>query len=51
MVAVKPLASPLIIVWEAHYINKELQEYLSIHSTIKQFRNYLCGKQEKEQAA
>jgi hypothetical protein len=35
MVAVKPLASPLVAVWEAHYINKELQEYPSIYSTIK----------------
>jgi hypothetical protein len=35
MVAVKPLASSLVAVWEAHYINKELQEYLLIYSTIK----------------
>jgi hypothetical protein len=44
MVVVKPLASPLVAVWEAHYINKELREYLSIYSIIKQFRNYLRGK-------
>jgi hypothetical protein len=35
MAAVKPLASPLVVVWEAYYINKELREYLLIHSTIK----------------
>jgi hypothetical protein len=51
MAAIKPLASSLVVVWEAHYINKELQEYPSIHSTIKQFRNYLRGKQGKEQVA
>jgi hypothetical protein len=51
IVVVEPLASPLVAVWEAHYINKELQEYPSIYSTIKQFRNYLREKQEKEQVA
>jgi hypothetical protein len=51
MAVVEPLASPLVAVWETHYINKELREYPSIHSTIKQFRNYLRGKQGKEQAA
>jgi hypothetical protein len=51
MAVVEPFTSPLIAVWEAHYINKELQEYLSIYSTIKQFRNYLRGKQGKEQVA
>jgi hypothetical protein len=35
MVAVEPLASPLIAVWEAHYINKKLREYPLIYSTIE----------------
>jgi hypothetical protein len=35
IIAIKPLISPLIIVWEAYYINKKLQEYPLIYSTIK----------------
>ena len=35
MAAVKPLAAPLVAIWEAYYINKEARDYPLIYSTIE----------------